>query len=226
MDDLFFNNLQDEDLTNLDDNRNELSFDSKMENTYDNDDVTNDADDDRAESKKRKMSDQDSSDEYRPSGETDVPSTSSAAMSKTIENNKANKSDDQQDQQVQRDILKKKKIEQQEEESKKMQVLMANFSEEQLNRYEIFRRSTFPKSNIKKIIQTVCGKSVSANVVIAMSGIAKVFVGEIVELALDVKQKWNDQGPIQPKHLREAHRLFKKNNKLATPYKHKKKSLL
>ena len=33
-----------------------------------------------------------------------------------------------------------------------------------------------------KIIQTVCGKTVSADVVIAMSGMTKVFVGEIVEL--------------------------------------------
>ena len=102
---------------------------------------------------------------------------------------------------------------------------MANFSDEQLNRYEMYRRAAFTKSNIKKIVQTVCGKNVSAGVVIAMSGIAKVFVGEIVEAALDVKEQMGDSGPIQPKHLRESYRIFKANNKLSSPYKHKKPAM-
>lgn len=124
-----------------------------------------------------------------------------------------------------KELARRKKLEQMEEESKKMQVLIANFSEEQLNRYEIFRRSAFPKSSIKKIIQTVCGKTVSASVVIAMSGIAKVFVGEIVEKALDIKQKWNETGPLQPKHLRESFRIYKNNNRILTSNRAKRPSM-
>jgi len=96
-----------------------------------------------------------------------------------------------------------------EEDREKMKVLVSNFTEEQLNRYEMFRRSTFPKAGIKRLLQSIAGSTVSPNVVIAVSGIAKVFVGDIVEGALDVMEKRGETGPLQPKHVREAVRQLK-----------------
>jgi len=50
------------------------------------------------------------------------------------------------------------------------------------------------------------GCTVGHNVVIAMAGIAKVFAGEVIENALDYKDELEDEGPIKPKHIREAAR--------------------
>ncbi|CAM4832136.1 unnamed protein product [Rotaria magnacalcarata] len=98
-----------------------------------------------------------------------------------------------------------------EEANIKLQVLVSNFSDEQLDRYEMYRRSAFSKISIKRLMNSITGTIPSSNVVIAMAGIAKVFVGEIIEEALDIQRRENHiehkpATPLEPKHLREAYR--------------------
>jgi len=64
--------------------------------------------------------------------------------------------------------------------------LVDEFSDEQVNRYEMYRRSCFPRNHIKRLMQATANCAVAQQVCIAMSGIAKVYVGEIVEEALRV----------------------------------------
>jgi len=103
-----------------------------------------------------------------------------------------------------------------EEERKRLAAILASFSEEQMDRYETFRRSQFSKPKVKKLIQHVTGGKggVSDEVVIALSGVSKIFAGELIEMA---KEDMNDfKGPIHPLHIRNAYRKLKMNGRI--PY--------
>lgn len=55
----------------------------------------------------------------------------------------------------------------------------------------------------------ITGLHVAPNAAIVVSGCAKLFVGEMVEKALEIMSEWSDAGPIRPEHLREAYRRYK-----------------
>lgn len=102
----------------------------------------------------------------------------------------------------------------------KIVLLVSALSDKQLDQYEIFRRSTLPRASVKRLMQAISGTTIPPNAVIAMAGITKVYVGEIVELACQAREKLNETGPLQPKHIREAVRLMRlKSSVPSTKYK-------
>jgi len=92
-----------------------------------------------------------------------------------------------------------------------MKFLVSNFTEDQLDRYAMYRRGAFPKATVKRIMQSITGSSSAGqNVIIAMSGVAKVFAGEVIEQALEDMSAAGESGqPMRPKHLREAVRKLR-----------------
>jgi transcription initiation factor TFIID subunit 11 len=101
------------------------------------------------------------------------------------------------------------------ERAAELKTLLDSFTPEQLRRYECYRRSSFPKAAIKKLMSAASGQpSINPNLAIVMAGITKVFVGEMVETAKGVMEELKEDGPVRPKHLREAHRRLKAQGKI------------
>ncbi|XP_050224414.1 transcription initiation factor TFIID subunit 11 [Mercurialis annua] len=97
----------------------------------------------------------------------------------------------------------------------KMKAILSQFSEGQMTRYESFRRSALQKANMRRLLVSITGnQKISLPMTIVVCGIAKMFVGELVETARIVMTERMDTGPIRPCHIREAFRRLKLEGKL------------
>mmetsp|Transcript_36723 Transcript_36723/g.89263 ORF Transcript_36723/g.89263 Transcript_36723/m.89263 type:complete len:108 (+) Transcript_36723:474-797(+) len=88
---------------------------------------------------------------------------------------------------------------------------MQSCSEEEWRRYESMRRSTFQEGGLKAFIShaaDVPAASLTKQLLFTVRGVSKIFVGEIVDTARLVRREWKDDEtePLQPRHIREAHR--------------------
>ncbi|OIW06751.1 hypothetical protein TanjilG_11476 [Lupinus angustifolius] len=67
----------------------------------------------------------------------------------------------------------------------------------------------------KQLLANITGiQKTSVPMTIVVSGIAKLFVGEVVETARIVMKERKESGPIRPCHLREAYRHLKLEGKV------------
>ncbi|CDH50361.1 transcription initiation factor tfiid subunit11 [Lichtheimia corymbifera JMRC:FSU:9682] len=98
---------------------------------------------------------------------------------------------------------------QMEKQKEDMKLLLENFSNDQLQRYEAYRRSALNRTNVRRLVSQVLNQQCSQTMAIVVAGFSKVYVGEIIEKAREVMEEWEDAGAIRPEHLREAHRRYK-----------------
>ncbi|PWZ01726.1 TAFII28-domain-containing protein [Testicularia cyperi] len=89
-----------------------------------------------------------------------------------------------------------------------MGLLSMVMDDDQLDRHMASRRGALNKTSVRKLVNHVLSQSVSQHVAMVVSGVAKIFVGEIVEKARQIQTSRGDQGPLKPTHLREAHRQY------------------
>uniref|UniRef100_A0A7S4K9D0 TAFII28-like protein domain-containing protein n=1 Tax=Guillardia theta TaxID=55529 RepID=A0A7S4K9D0_GUITH len=92
-------------------------------------------------------------------------------------------------------------------------MLLKTASEEDWKRYTAMRQSKFNDNVIKSMISQISeipAGNIRKPVLFTMAGIAKIFVGEIIDTARVVRQEWGEcqdgAEPLQPRHIQEAYR--------------------
>ncbi|KAK9455531.1 hTAFII28-like protein conserved region-domain-containing protein, partial [Dipodascopsis uninucleata] len=104
-----------------------------------------------------------------------------------------------------------------------VKLLISSFTDDQMERYETFRRANINKAGVKKLANAVLNQSITNNVAIAIGGFSKVFLGEVIDRALDVQDRmdppdsldpYSPRPPLRPEHIREAWRLYKQETGL------------
>ncbi|KAG2685039.1 hypothetical protein I3843_10G103600 [Carya illinoinensis] len=152
------------------------------------------------------------------SASTSAPaSTATTAAVSAAKSNAKNKYDDQEEEDEDNMDVELSKLPSTADPAKmaKMQAILSQFTEQQMSRYESFRRAGFQKSNMKRLLASITGTpKISVPMTIVVSGIAKMFVGELVETARMVMTERKESGPIRPCHIREAYRRLKLEGKV------------
>ncbi|KAF2198632.1 hypothetical protein GQ43DRAFT_443166 [Delitschia confertaspora ATCC 74209] len=69
-------------------------------------------------------------------------------------------------------------------------LLMDTMTPNQFHRYETYRRIKLKKETVRKITNQTLSQSVPAPVIIAINGYTKLFIGELLDRAITVRDEW------------------------------------
>lgn len=71
----------------------------------------------------------------------------------------------------------------------KKRLLIASFSDDQMERFESYRRMTVNKPGVKKICNSVLGQLIPQNIAVVMAGLSKLLLGDIITKAFEVQEQ-------------------------------------
>lgn len=74
-------------------------------------------------------------------------------------------------------------------EDEKHRLLITSFTEDQMERFEAYRRLTVNRPGVKKICNSILGHSIPQNIAIVMAGISKLLLGDIITKAFEVQER-------------------------------------
>ena len=79
-----------------------------------------------------------------------------------------------------------------------------SMTEQELTRFEFFSRSHLPRDKVKLIMSDIIGNksNVSDEMVIIVAGLTKMFIGDVVDLAVDISKELKITEGIRPDQIR------------------------
>ena len=98
--------------------------------------------------------------------------------------------------------------------AQKLAAALKMMSPSERHRFEHFCRSRFSLSAIKQLLADLHGVKSTPTMAVVVAGLAKLYVGEIVETARSAMEAHGEVGAIQPRHLREAHRTVREHDEV------------
>jgi transcription initiation factor TFIID subunit 11 len=92
----------------------------------------------------------------------------------------------------------------QDEYRRRIAEIRKNMTEEELDRFDAVYSTILDREFMKNLVSSMTGSKASDEVMFAISGVAKLYVGEVVEAALEEQQIEDQTGPLKPEHLRQG----------------------
>lgn len=74
-------------------------------------------------------------------------------------------------------------------EEEKKRLIISSFTDEQMDKFESYRRMTVNKAGVKKVCNGVLGHLIAQNIAVVLAGLSKLFLGEIITRAMEIQQR-------------------------------------